>query len=509
MTINELLKEHGVSEIIGYSRKSRGDDDDLSKHRDSLTDFANELNLPLTIYEEIGSSEILNRPKLNEIREKIKRKEIRCICVLRLDRLSRKITDLERLLKEFQFHDVVLLEAHRKKVINYDDALAHKLESIMDDLYQEAAKKVLTSGKRRAVELYGRHQGPVPLGYTYNKASGILEICEKTSPIVKYIFDHYIAGDSAKKIAIDLNQQGYKTSTGNHFTTKSIWDILRNEKYIGTQIHGKKQWFKDENGKKMSKDSPREKWIIHENAHEPIIDNETFDRAQITIENNRTVPVKSRARTYPLSNLVRCSKCGNSHSFYIKDNGKTYMKPCQKVDYVTGNKCKNGAMPVEDVESFIKKKIMKEIRPAFREINEKIAKSGKIDLSSQEKQLKDLYKQRRNVEKQINNLLDLQIQRGVDERLILKEKELTLKLNNIYTDITDLEENKVDKNDWMDVFMMLNEPLDLFVYEYLVFNNSKKNKLLSKYVDHVVYNKEPFSLEIVYTKEVQELLELK
>ncbi len=35
-----------------------------------------------------------------------------------------------------------------------------------------------------------------------------------------------------------------------------------------------------------------------------------------------------------------------------------------------------------------------------------------------------------------------------------------------------------------------------------------RNKELKKYVDHVLYRNEPFSLEVVYTPEVQELMAL-
>ena len=43
----------------------------------------------------------------------------------------------------------------------------------------------------------------------------------------------------------------------NIFTHKTVRDILVSEKYIGTQIYGKRKWYKDENGKKSSKDVPK------------------------------------------------------------------------------------------------------------------------------------------------------------------------------------------------------------------------------------------------------------
>lgn len=72
-------------------------------------------------------------------------------------------------------------------------------------------------------------------------------------------------------VAVEMNKRGYKTRDSNIFTHKTIRDTLTNEKYIGTQIYGKRKWFKDENGNKTSKAAPESEWIIYENAHESII----------------------------------------------------------------------------------------------------------------------------------------------------------------------------------------------------------------------------------------------
>jgi DNA invertase Pin-like site-specific DNA recombinase len=117
-SIIEMLENKGITKLYAYSRKSRDvDGEGLQKHHDIIKDFCNNLSIPLEkIYEEVQSSETLNRPVLSDVREQVKGRQIKALVVYRLDRLTRKTTDLERLLLEFKFYDLVLIEAHRGKV---------------------------------------------------------------------------------------------------------------------------------------------------------------------------------------------------------------------------------------------------------------------------------------------------------------------------------------------------------------------------------------------------------
>jgi site-specific DNA recombinase len=118
--VNELLKileTKGIYRLFAYSRKSRDiDAEGLRKHHDIIQELADKLGLPVTFYEEVESSETLNRPQLNQLRKDIQNKKIRCLIVYRMDRLSRKVTDTERLVKEFAFNDLLLIEAIGKRL---------------------------------------------------------------------------------------------------------------------------------------------------------------------------------------------------------------------------------------------------------------------------------------------------------------------------------------------------------------------------------------------------------
>ncbi len=510
--IIDILNNKGITKLYAYSRKSRDiEGEGLQKHHDIIVDFCNNLSIPLEkIFEEVESSETLTRPVLTEVREQVKGRQIKALVVYRLDRLTRKTTDLERLLQEFKFFDLVLIEAHRGKIVNYKDTLSTKLESVMSDLYQEQSKLVLNAGKKKAVSIYGNHLGEAPLGYNYNPKTKKLEPNEHAF-LIRMIFDMYVEGKSTTAIAVDLNQKGYRTRKGVLFNSRSTHIILTNEKYIGTQIYGKREWYKDSNGKEMSKETPREDWIIYENAHEAIIDKEQFIQVQKLLKSNLLVPVGARKRTFSLSNVLKCGKCGRFMVFH-HIRGKEYLKPCANMNYATGEKCGNGAIPILDIEKYLKSQIWSVARPAVFHVKWKIANGEKYQ-SDIDIQRDDLIKQERDINSQLDNILDLMIKRGADQRLLDREQVLQNQLQEIKKKLESLEEI-VDEEDegkshlypHVAAFFKNTEDLSTLPWKFKKMSSEEKNVLIKRYIDHVVYTKTGKNqavFEIKWTEEVE------
>ncbi len=510
--IIDILNNKGITKLYAYSRKSRvKESDGLQKHHDILVDFCNNLSIPLEkIYEEVESSETLNRPVLTEVWDKVKSKEIKALVVYRFDRLTRKTTDLERLLDNFKYNGLILIEVHRGKIVDYKDTLGTKLEAIMSDLYQEQSKLVLNTGKKKAVAVYGNHLGEAPLGYDYDSESKKL-VPNEHAFLIRLMFDMYIEGKSTTSIAVELNQKGYRTRKGVLFNSRSTHIILTNDKYIGTQTYGKREWYKDSNGKEMSKDAPQEDWIVYENAHEPIIDKEQFMQVQKLLKSNLLVPVGARKRTSSLSNVLKCGKCGRSMVFHhVK--GKEYLKPCVNMDYATGEKCGNGAISIIDIEKYIKSEIWRVARPAVFHIKRKLA-DGEKYLSEIDIQRDDLIKQERDINSQLDNILDLMIIRKPDQRLLDRELILQNQLEQVKKKLEALSED-VDEEDIgkehlypeSAAFFKSVDDLLTFPWKFKKMNSEEKNVLIKRYIDHVVYlktGKNQATYEIKWTPEVE------
>lgn len=117
------------------------------------------------------------------------------------------------------------------------------------------------------------------LGYTKGP-DGKLEIVPEEAEIVRKIFELYIQGNGVRKIKKYLETHGIKTVTGKmEWSTSTIDRMLSNEKYAG-QVLMQKTYTPDFLSGQQVKNCGQLDMYLVENAHEPIIDRETFDRVQ-------------------------------------------------------------------------------------------------------------------------------------------------------------------------------------------------------------------------------------
>ena len=117
------------------------------------------------------------------------------------------------------------------------------------------------------------------LGYTKGP-DGVLQIVPEEAEIVRKIFELYIQGNGVRKIKKYLESHGIKTVTGKtEWSTSTIDRMLSNEKYVG-QVLMQKTYTPDFlTGKQVKNTGQKETYLV-EKAHEPIIDQETFDKVQ-------------------------------------------------------------------------------------------------------------------------------------------------------------------------------------------------------------------------------------
>ncbi len=117
------------------------------------------------------------------------------------------------------------------------------------------------------------------LGYTKGE-DGTLVVVPEEAEIVRKIFDLYLQGYGVRKIKRYLEEHGIKTITGKtEWSTSTIDRMLSNEKYIG-QVLMQKTYTPDLLSGKQKKNNGEMAMYLVENAHEAIIDRETFDRVQ-------------------------------------------------------------------------------------------------------------------------------------------------------------------------------------------------------------------------------------
>lgn len=155
-----------------------------------------------------------------------------------------------------------------------------------------------------------------PFGYKLENKE--LIIVPEEAKVVKMIFDLFTSGVGYAEISRRINNMGIKSHRGNKFETRTISYILNNPVYLG-----KIRW--NPTGRTRRNFKCKDIMIV-DGHHEPIIDQETWDKAQSIIKQFQEKH-KRYEKPFKFNNMlqgiVRCSTCGAT----LIKNGQ-YMQCC-------------------------------------------------------------------------------------------------------------------------------------------------------------------------------------
>ena len=186
-----------------------------------------------------------------------------------------------------------------------------------------------TSKKLRMVKAKNAKNGKngmshPPYGYTIGKdEKRTLQINEEVAPIVRRIFEMRASGMTPRKIADILNAEkvltpnDYRLSKTGVTSMPASWHLwntsvlrtlLNNPAYIGHLAQHRTTTISYKNHKWQRR--PKEDWIVIENAHEPIISKELWDRVKEVEASVSHGKHTKRGYMHPLSGLMFCADCG-------------------------------------------------------------------------------------------------------------------------------------------------------------------------------------------------------
>ncbi len=116
--------------------------------------------------------------------------------------------------------------------------------------------------------------------------------------VVNRIFSEFTNGAFPEDLADELNAEEIPTATGKTWAKEGIIRILTNETYTGTRIYNK-SWGRL---KEKRHANPQQQWVKCFNAHEAIVDFDTFHKAQ-----ERLYWLRPRSRNY-MSRHIQAAK---------------------------------------------------------------------------------------------------------------------------------------------------------------------------------------------------------
>lgn len=358
------FKTTNIHEIALYTRKSRGEDEEvLAKHKKLLVDFAETHRLKYVLYNEVASGDsIAFRPKMQELLADIRRNMYDAVLVVDYDRLGRGDKEDQAIIeKTFAETNTYILTPNKAYDLNNEsDALLSDVQGLLARFEYQQIKKRFKRGKVIGAKMGHWTNGPAPFPYIYDPALKKLVIDEKKRFLYQEIKERALNGESLASIRFDLNKRGYLTNKGKYWSENAIHRLLTNPTHQGHIVHGKTSG-SGHKGKKTQplKVNPKEEWILTKNIHEALVTEEEAIKIQAILRGNRLIAKKARKATYPLSGLIKCGKCGYAINFtHNNRNGRLnyFLKKCLKANHF-GEQCSNSGVKQELVLEVLKLKL--------------------------------------------------------------------------------------------------------------------------------------------------------
>lgn len=331
------MKEYRAAIYLRLSKEDRQENNSIDIQREITRKYAKEHNYNISEeYIDNGYSGILSsRPALNKLMIDIVRNKINMVIVKDISRLTRDrnmtsyYTDIF-----FPDNDVRLISVTEYidtgERYEIDDIVA--LKGIVNQSYLEDISKKIKAVKRSFKEQGKFIEGSVAYGYKKDPNDKTKIVIDDTiKPIIKEIYDSFLAGKKPLEIAKSLNERNIQTASqylnlkhqGKYWTKSMVNRILNSPIYAGNLVLNKY-----ENNLKLKKTiaTTKHQYQIKKNTHPAIISQEDYDKVQ-QIKGNKT---KKDFQTYLflLKGLVYCKNCGrrmaykNANPVRIDNRGK-------------------------------------------------------------------------------------------------------------------------------------------------------------------------------------------
>ncbi|MGM0807377.1 MAG: recombinase family protein [Bacillota bacterium] len=254
------------------------------------------------------SAKNLDRPQLQKLIEEVRENQLSRVIVTKLDRLSRKLSDLLQLIELFQSHKVSFISISESFDTNTPSGrLTLQVLGAVAEFERERIRERVVDNMFHAAN-QGQWLTSAPYGYEL--VDKRLKIVEEEAVIVRRIFTLFLNENLGYyAIAKKLNEEGIPSHTGKEWWNRTIKLMLTNPAYKGTTI-----WNRLAGGTTKREKKDIEDWVITENTHDPIIDPETWEEVQRKTQ-QKSLPSRAQRSTHLLSGILKCGSCGSGMSY--------------------------------------------------------------------------------------------------------------------------------------------------------------------------------------------------
>lgn len=392
-----------------YERLSRddeleGESNSIVNQKKILEEYASKNNLTNIIHftDDGISGTQFDRPGFMEMMNGVNTGNIGCIIVKDMSRLGRDYLKVGQCMEILRQKGVRLIAINDNVDSFYREDDFTPFRNIMNEWYARDTSRKIQSTFRSKGES-GKHTASTPpYGYMKDeKDKDKWVVDEKAAEIVRRIFNLTMDGAGPYKIAkileadkIDIpayhqKKLGYGLHQSKNFEYPYRWcsstiaSILKKKEYLGHTVNFKtRKHFKDKKSKYVSEDN----WLIFENTHEAIIDQETFDNVQRIRGNVKRYP-DGWGEYHPLTGLMYCADCGSKMYVHRTSNYKNipYYTCSAYTKTPCGTLCPSAHRIKAEVVLNLTRETLKDIKKYLYEDNEAFIRSIQNEMEEKEK----------------------------------------------------------------------------------------------------------------------------
>ena len=470
--MNEKIKSAGIYIRVSTFDQAR-EGFSLREQEERLKEFCKFKRYNIyKVYQDAGiSAKNDKRPAYQEMIEDVKKGNINVIVALKLDRLTRSVYDIEKLMKFVNDYecDIDCMADESNTTTSNGRMVMRIMTSVSQNEIEKCSERT-KFGMAGAIK-----NGHIPnrTGLGFKRKNKKLVPDPLTKDIIVRIFDLYLEGKSHQAIANIYNKEKVLGKTNWYDST--IQKILSNELYKGDYVNGKRTKHP----------------TYYENVIEPIVSKEKWKSCQY--QKLRNARHYERTATYLFTNKLKCSKCGNFLGGHAtaKTNSKKYY-------YYKCNTCKTYFNEI-DIEKELKA-FMLELAKQDDLINNYYTPFIKSKL---EDKTEDYKKEIKDLDKQLDRIKTAYI-KGV-----VKLEDFDKEIKHIEYQKSDLEKRQKEQKQYDNLSFTLNDLLiiqDMQEIEFYtnpdVLNNwsnkskEEKQKIIGKYIDNITIEKKNNKFEI-------------
>ncbi len=373
-----MKKTNAVNIAYIYLRLSnedqrQGESGSITNQRKILEDYCkrNSIVIAREFADDDWSGGNFNRPDFQAMIQALKTdRKVNMVITKDLSRLGRDMSESSYYAERyFPEHGIRYIAVYDNFDSEQENMLAPFQFAINDVYLRDSSKKVKTA--LHAMMDRGEYCCRAPYGYKKDPHDNHkLLPNEETASVVKRIFQMAAQGYSSWAIADALNRDGVfpplkyrvleleSVNSGNaeymsdEWSNTTITRIVRNPVYLGHTMLGRSKKVSPKSD--VKRPVPREEWRVTLNTHEPLVSQETFDKASFFLSKRKQDYEKyEHVRRSIFGGIAYCACCGapmcSSGTVYNGEREKYWYLTCQNIPKRSKRQCVNGARIKYDV----------------------------------------------------------------------------------------------------------------------------------------------------------------